>query len=225
MSRVLDDEAFGRGRRRPKLPRWAAPAVLAGLLLAALLAYLLQAPSIGQRDVQHRIINVILPPPPPPPPPVKPPEPKPKPKPKVLEQPKPDETPPPPTPPPAQAPSEALTAREGNGPANFGLAAGNGGGLRIGGGDNGFAAYGHLVSEAVRQAVQNDPDLGRAHAQFDLRLQITFSPEGKVLAVRLESSTGSAQRDAALERLLTQLVLSRTPPAGLPPVRIELTAR
>src|SRR3546814_12042635 len=73
--------------------------------------------------------RVILPPPPPPPPPeVKPQETPPEPKPMPLDQPVTD-TPPPPTPDAQPTVGDsALTAREGAGPSNYGLAVGDGGG-------------------------------------------------------------------------------------------------
>lgn len=227
-SAALDNDSFDpfERHRRKRLPRWTGPAVLGLIVLGIVASYLLRSPAIGERDLTHEILNVVLPPPPPPPPPkVKPPEPTPpKRVPRVIE-PKPQETPPPPTPaPPQPTQSAPLTARVGNGPTNFGLAVGNGSGLRIGGSsNNGFAAYGQFVTDGVQRAIASDPEL--AKGQFSIRLQLTISPEGQIVAVRFESSSGDSKLDNTLEHLLSSLTLPQRPPAGLPPVRIELNQR
>ena len=137
------------------------------------------------------------------------------------------------TPPPPDAPSEptvgdsALTAREGAGPSNYGLARGDGSGTRIGGrpggGDGGFGAYGELTRREVTQAVQGERDLSRG--RYSAQLAVTVDTEGRITSVRLLRGTGDARRDAALQRALTGLKLSRRPPDGLPVMRIELNAR
>ena len=112
--------------------------LLAGVgvgLAVALIYNMLSWEAITERPNEIKTTQVILPPPPPPPPP----------------EPKPVEQPPEPTiappieqpvdtpPPPDQANHDpapgdnALTAREGAGPSNYGLAAGDGSGTRIGG--------------------------------------------------------------------------------------------
>ena len=137
------------------------------------------------------------------------------------------------TPPPPDAPSEptvgdsALTAREGAGPSSYGLARGDGSGTRIGGrpggGDGGVGAYGELTRREVTQAVQGERDLNRG--RYSAQLAVTVDPEGRITSVRLLRGTGDARRDAALQRALTGLKLSRRPPDGLPVMRIELNAR
>lgn len=217
--------AFGGSRRKRSPVTFGRVLVVIGLLLAIALIYMLAGRvTVSDRPNETKTTTVVLPPPPPPPPPPetqpveKPPEPKPMP----LEQP--TDTPPPPTPDaqPTQGDS-ALTAREGAGPSNYGLARGDGGGTRIGGrpgGSDGFAAYANVAMSDIRRAVQTDPLLARG--RYAVRLMVAVSPDGRITDVRLLSGTGDAKRDAAIERRLSGLQLSQRPPAGLPVMRIEL---
>ncbi|HUH24932.1 MAG TPA: TonB C-terminal domain-containing protein [Brevundimonas sp.] len=221
---MADDPPPPRRRRRINWPVVGAVAVLAAVLAATFL----RPASVSERQREDKTVRVVLPPPPPPPPPPevaqeKPPEPTPTP----MDQPVED------TPPPPDAPSEptvgdsALTAREGAGPSNYGLARGDGSGTRIGGrpggGDGGFGAYGELTRREVTQAVQGERDLSRG--RYSAQLAVTVDAEGRITSVRLLRGTGDARRDAALQRALTGLKLSRRPPDGLPVMRIELNAR
>lgn len=221
---MADDPPPPPRRRRINWPVIGAVAVLAAVLAATFL----RPASVSERQREDKTVRVVLPPPPPPPPPPevaqeKPPEPTPTP----MDQPVED------TPPPPDAPSEptvgdsALTAREGAGPSNYGLARGDGSGTRIGGrpggGDGGFGAYGELTRREVTQAVQGERDLSRG--RYSAQLAVTVDAEGRITSVRLLRGTGDARRDAALQRALTGLKLSRRPPDGLPVMRIELNAR
>ena len=221
---MADDPPPPPRRRRINWPVIGAVAVLAAVLAATFL----RPASVSERQREDKTVRVVLPPPPPPPPPPevaqeKPPEPTPTP----MDQPVED------TPPPPDAPSEptvgdsALTAREGAGPSNYGLARGDGSGTRIGGrpggGDGGFGAYGELTRREVTQAVQGERDLSRG--RYSAQLAVTVDVEGRITSVRLLRGTGDARRDAALQRALTGLKLSRRPPDGLPVMRIELNAR
>ena len=91
------------------------------------------------------------------------------------------------------------------------------------GGDGGFGAYGELTRREVTQAVQGERDLSRG--RYSAQLAVTVDAEGRITSVRLLRGTGDARRDAALQRTLTGLRLSRRPPDGLPVMRIELNAR
>ncbi|MCG2841227.1 TonB-dependent receptor [Sandaracinobacter sp. RS1-74] len=198
---------------------------VAGLGLLAL--FLWPSQEISQRPHETKTTKVVLPPPPPPPPP---PEPKPveqppEPKPMPLEQPQ--DTPPPPQPSndPVQGDS-ALTAREGAGPSNYGLAVGDGGGTKIGGrpggGDNGFAAYGNVVLNAVRQSAQSDRELSRG--RYAVQLALSVDAEGRVTNVRVLNG-GDEKRNARIRDVLMGLRLPQRPPAGLSVVRVELNTR
>lgn len=221
---LADDPPPPPRRRRINWPVVGAVAVLAAVLAATFL----RPASVSERQREDKTVRVVLPPPPPPPPPPevvqeKPPEPVPTPMDQPVEA----------APPPPDAPSEptvgdsALTAREGAGPSNYGLARGDGSGTRIGGrpggGDGGFGAYGELTRREVTQAVQGERDLSRG--RYSAQLAVTVDAEGRITSVRLLRGTGDARRDAALQRALTGLKLSRRPPDGLPVMRIELNAR
>ena len=75
----------------------------------------------------------------------------------------------------------------------------------------------------MTQAVQGERDLSRG--RYSAQLAVTVDAEGRITSVRLLRGTGDARRDAALQRALTGLRLSRRPPDGLPVMRIELNAR
>lgn len=214
-------------RRRSRIS-W--PVVIVVGVLAVIVAVTFLRPStVSERQREDKTVRVVLPPPPPPPPPpeVKPQEQPPEPKPTPMDQPV-DQAPPPPDA-PAQPTlgDSALTAREGAGPSNYGLAVGDGSGTRIGGrpggGDGGFGAYANLAHGAIRQWVQADAVLARG--SYTARLMVTVSPEGRIVSARLLNSTGDAARDARLQERVVGLQLPQKPPAGLPVMRIELNAR
>ncbi|WP_333837445.1 TonB-dependent receptor [Novosphingobium sp.] len=220
------------GRRRRKSPvTFGRVLVVVGAgLVIAVVWNMLSWQSVSDRPNEMKTTAVILPPPPPPPPP---------PKPEVVEQPpepklappleKPLDTPPPPQANNDPAPGDsALSAREGAGPSNYGLARGNGSGTMIGtragsGGDNGFGAYASLATAAIRLAAQSDRELARG--RYTVRLIVSVDAEGRITDVRVVDGSGDSRRDDRLTRLLSGLQLSRRPPPGLPVMRIELNSR
>lgn len=226
------DETLDFGhRRRRRGARGSSWLVASGIALAMVLAaaFLWRGVTVTDRPNDDKVVKVVLPPPPPPPPPpeIKPVEKPPEPKPMPLDQPVTD-TPPPPTPDAQPAPGDsALTAREGAGPSNYGLAVGNGGGTRIGGkpggGGDGFAAYAQVALTDIRRAVQGDATLSRG--RYTVRLKVSVTPDGRIADVRLIDRSGDDRRDAAIERRLAGLLLSQRPPQGLPVMRIELNTR
>lgn len=219
----------GGPRRRKQSPvTFGRVLVVVGAGLVLVLAYtLIGRQTVSERPNEMKTTTVILPPPPPPPPPeVKPQETPPEPKPMPLEQPVTDTPPPTPDAQPTVG-DNALTAREGAGPSNYGLAMGDGGGTRIGGrpggaGGDGFAAYANVALAGIRQAAQGDRDLSRG--RFTVQLAVTIGSDGRITNVRVISG-GDEKRNARLRDLLTGLQLSQRPPAGLPVMRIELNAR
>lgn len=230
--------AFALSDPDPLGPRKRSPVTLGrvlaggGIALALFLVWsFMSAQIVSERPNEMTTTTVTLPPPPPPPPePVeqeKPPEPTEAP---PLEQPL--DTPPPPDQPQQQSneptPGDsALTAREGAGPSNYGLAAGNGSGTRIGsrpGGGNGdgFAAYGNFTARELQQAAQRDRELLRG--RYTVRLAVTVDESGRISRAQVIDG-GDEKRNARLIALFTGLQLSRRPPAGLPVMRVELSAR
>lgn len=226
---MFGDPGNGPRRRKQSPVTFGRVLVVVGVGLVLVLAYtLIGRQTVSERPNEMKTTRVILPPPPPPPPPeVKPQETPPEPKPMPLEQPVTD-TPPPPTPDAQPTTGDsALTAREGAGPSNYGLAVGDGGGTRIGGrpggGGDGFAAYANVALADIRRAAQSDAALSRG--RYTVRLIVAVNAEGRITSVRLIDGSGDARRDAAIERRLTGLQLSQRPPQGLPAMRIELNAR
>ena len=225
---MLGGPGDGPRRRKPSPVTFGRVLVVVGVGLVLVLAYtLIGRQTVSERPNEMKTTRVILPPPPPPPPPEpKPQEKPPEPKPMPLDQPVTD-TPPPPTPDAQPTVGDsALTAREGAGPSNYGLAVGDGGGTRIGGrpggSGDGFGAYANVALAGIRQAAQGDRDLSRA--RFTVQLAVTVGSDGRITNVRVISG-GDDKRNARLRDLLTGLQLSQRPPAGLPVMRIELNAR
>lgn len=218
----------GPSRRRRQSPiTFGRILVVLGIGVAIVIAWnLTNQATVTERPNEVTTTTVILPPPPPPPPPEQvqqPPEPTVAP---PIDQPV--DTPPPPD----QSSSDptpgdnALTAREGDGPSNYGLAGGDGSGTRIGGrpggGGDGFAAYANVALAGIRQAAQGDRELSRG--RYSVQLAVTVGPDGRITNVRVIGG-GDERRNARLREVLTGLQLSQRPPAGLPVMRIELNAR
>ena len=217
-----------RPRRKPPVVTFGRVLIVLGIALVVALAWVFAGrETVSDRPNEIQTTRVILPPPPPPPPP---PEPQP------LERPL-EPTMAPPldqpvdTPPPPDASAEptagdsALTAREGAGPSNYGLARGDGGGTRIGGrpgGGDGFAAYANVALAGIRQAAQSDGELNRG--RYTVQLAVAVGPDGRITDVRVIGG-GDERRNARLRHVLTGLQLSQRPPGGLPVMRIELNAR
>lgn len=224
----------GSHRRSPiTLGRIAA---LGGVALAGFVIWsLMSAQIVTERPNEMKATTVVLPPPPVTPPP---------PEPEVVEQPpEPTIAPPldqpvetPPTPDQSQDQSEAadatvgdnaLTAREGAGPSNYGLAKGDGGGMRIGGrpggggGGNPFAAYGQMAASDIRRAAQADRELSRGRYRID-EVEIMVGADGRIMRARVLRG-GDERRNARLTQLLVGLQLSQRPPAGLPTIRVALS--
>ncbi len=217
-------------RRKRSLVTFGRALTVVGVGLTIAVIYnMLGSESVTDRPNDMKTTQVILPPPPPPPPP---------PQPEVVEQP-PEPTIAPPLeqpmdtpPPPDQASSDpspgdsALTAREGAGPSNYGLARGDGSGTRIGGrpggGGDAFRAYATVALNGIRQAAQSDRDLSRG--RYTVQLAVTVGPDGRITDVRVIGG-GDNRRNRRLREVLTGLQLSQRPPAGLPVMRIELNAR
>ena len=215
------------GPRRRRSPITLGRVVAAGGIALALFVIwtFISAQIVTERPNEMKTTTVILPPPPPPPPP----EPKPV-------EPPPEPTAAPPveqpvdTPPPPQANSDpapgdsALTAREGAGPSNYGLAVGDGGGTRIGGRPGGsgdaFRAYASVAQSCIQRAAQADRDLTRG--RYRAELMVTMTAGGRVANARI--SGVDDQRSARIRGVLNSLQC-QAPPAGLPAMRLEINTR
>lgn len=218
----------------PKRPRRKGSPITFGRVLAvvgvglviAVVYNMLSWESVTDRPNDMKTTQVVLPPPPPPPPP---------PEPEVVEQPpeptvappieQPQDTPPPPdaSNDPVQGDS-ALTAREGAGPSNYGLARGDGSGTRIGGRPGGsgdaFRAYANVAQACIRQATQGDRELTRG--RYRAELAVTMASDGRIANAQV---SGVDERRAARIRELLGGLRCQPPPAGLPLMRLELSTR
>jgi outer membrane biosynthesis protein TonB len=225
-----DAARAGRRRRAVTLGGLSLGAVLllaGGLVLVALIIWALwNAQWVTERPNEMKTTAVILPPPPPPPPPEVEPEEQP-PEPSEMPMEEPVDTPPPPDQPqqPSSEPTvgdSALTAREGAGPSNYGLAKGDGSGRTIGGrpggSGNGFGAYAERVRSEIYNATRANPAL---QGRFSIpEFQVWVDTEGRISRARVTNGSGDRRRDAALEQALVGIRLSQRPPAGLPSIRL-----
>ena len=230
-SALSDPAMLGGGPRRRSVFTFGRVISGVAIALALVLAWnFLGRVTVSERPNETKMTAVVIPPPPPPPPPPEPEKIEKPPEPTIappLEQPL--DTPPP----PEQASSDpapgdsALSAREGAGPSNYGLAVGDGGGTRIGGrpgGNDGFAAYGELTRREVSAALQRGGrDLGRG--SYSVQLLVAVDAEGRITDARVLRSSGDTRRDDAIQRMLIGHQLSQQPPAGLPVMRLNINAR
>lgn len=173
----------------------------------------------------------LAPPPPPPPPPPKeqPPEPE-----------KPDTVAPTPEPkaeatPRSDAPRQMTIA----GPAQagsdaFGVAAGKGGGVSVGGDPNGSdtpggggfaeASYQRYLSATLQSTIQADERVNRLF--FSAEVRIWVRPDGAIGDVVIARSSGDTRADNALVAALRSLPrLDRPPPQTKFPARVALRGR
>lgn len=198
--------------------------------LAVLVLDFMHREGTPKRQVVTTITTVKLPPPPPPPPPKEPP-----PEPPKLEEPKIKE--PDPIKPEAQKPEPApvppppgLGFEGQGGPGGYGNIGVAGSGTGIGGGGGGgtggsiLAWYAGYVVKAIQEALQKN-DATRA-GSYRLVVKLWLDPRGAVTRSQLVSSSGDAEQDAAITRVLNGLVLTEAPPADMPqPVQVRITAR
>jgi protein TonB len=209
--------AFDQMKRRPRLGAWLRGLVLVAILvvLAAFVWRLASDKSGVRREAPPMAVVALTPPPPPPPPPKeKPPEPQ-----ETVSTPSP--APKAETPQKADAAPKALTE---SGPPQsadaFGMKAGAGGGLtvggdpngsdQLGGGDFGASGYAHYVAGVLQRAAQADPSL--RGDLFSAELDVWIAPDGGVTRVEIAKSSGERGTDRALIALLHTLRRFDEPP-------------
>ncbi len=215
-------------RRRP----WLLTGVLcivAFLLLAALIGWLLTKDTASTRRpvTSPQMLTLPPPPPPPPPPPEPPPEPETPPEETVAEpdpiEPVPSEQPEP-TPDTADPVSMDTDAQAGT--DNFGIRSGSGGGMSgTGPGGAGNASYGRYLGYVMQQAIARDDRLKKL--AFRLQVDVWMSPEGRITRVELNRGSGNDQADEAVVEALRRLgQVEQRPPASLTfPARVLVQGR
>lgn len=177
--------------------------------------------------------TVMLTPPPPPPTPPPPKEQPPEPE---------EETTPSPSPEPkAEAPEKSEAPRQLtiNGPAQagadaFGVAAGKGGGVSVGGDPNGSdnlgggglaeASYERYLRSRLQNMIQADDRINRLF--FNVQVRIWVRPDGAIGDVTIAKSSGDDRADRALITALRSLPRLDPPPPQLKfPARVALRGR
>jgi protein TonB len=193
-----------------------AGGVCAVLLVVAFVAFVrtILASKTTKSTRQIQVVQIIQPPPPPPPPPEQPPPPPPE---KVQEalpkdepEPKPEEQ--------QQAPAQPLgiDAEGTAGGDAFGLAARAGGSDLIGGTGNApFAWYTNRMRDEIKDRLAAAPCTKSAKGSLSTR--IALAADGRVKQIKLTTSTGNAQLDGCVDKVLQTITsVGDAPPPGMP---------
>lgn len=177
-------------------------------------------------------ISVIQPPPPPPPPP-EPEEPEPEPEepePEEIEEPEPEpeeQAPEPEAEAPPPGPDLGLDAEGGAGSDGFGLVGKKGGKGLIGGSGTGTVAgwYTGVLQRDLQGLLEKQDDLRRK--KYSVIVRLWLAADGRVERSKLDSTTGDAQIDAAIESALNSgfRVSEKPPEPKYQAVKIRLTSR
>jgi protein TonB len=203
------------------VPVFAGAAIVA--LVVVLLVWVIRnvmqdKPDQPKRQVAQ-VIKLIRPPPPPPePPPPPPPEEK-------IEEPLPQETPEE-APPDEAAPADqlGLDAEGVAGSDGFGLAARKGG-REIGLGGSAFGWYTTLVKDSILDVLSEDERVRRGSYQVTVR--VWLNSNGSVERIKLASTSGNRDLDAAIEQALLKMGRVReAPPLEMPqPMTLRIVSR
>jgi protein TonB len=168
----------------------------------------------GKTTRTVQVVQIIRPPPPPPDEPLPPPPPpqkSPEPLPKDVPDPQPEQQ-------PDQAPEQPLGVdAEGTaGGDAFGLAARSGGSDLIGGtGTAPYAWYTNRMRDAIKDRLAAAPCTKSAKGSLSTRVML--AADGRIKQITLTTSTGNAQVDACVDKVLESITsLGDAPPVGMP---------
>lgn len=216
---------MSNGQDRWQRLRWPLLILLALLVLAGLVAWLirvLDAPVPKKKKVMQEISLVK----PPPPPPKTPPPPKEEVREKI-DVPKPQEQPTQPSEAPPPGPDLAVDAAGSGSGDGFGLLGKKGGTDLIGSGAGGsrFAWYGAMVKDQIQDAIARNKKL--READYRIVVNVWLSPAGAITRVDLLNSTSSPELDRELKLALSSIAPMREGvPRDMPqPIRLRITAR
>ncbi|MEH0196574.1 TonB family protein [Caulobacter sp. CCNWLY153] len=221
--------------RLGKVARIGVPIVVVAALAAGVWRLASDTSGVRREAAAPPLIALAPPPPPPPPPPKeRPPEPEKT----VVETPVPSPTPRPDPAPKTDAPRQ-LTI---NGPPQagadaFGVGAGKGGGVAVGGDPNGSdtpgggaggfaeAGYARYLDAVLQRAVQADSRINRL--AFTAQVQIWIRPDGSIARVGILRSSGDERTDKALIAAIQSVgrVDQAPPPQIKFPARVSLRGR
>lgn len=210
---------------------WATGASV-GLVLLAVMWYLLAGTASTKREVAATPTLVLPPPPPPPPEPEKLPEPEPeKIEPQVTEvEPTPVEPMDKPmddaAPSPSQDMGDPMTMNADSQAGNEGIAVGRGGGMTGGGGGVGAASYQRYIASRLQQALARDART-RGLAFSDLRIDLWLAADGSITQVELAQGSGNGKTDEVVLAMLNEIrALDERPPQTMRfPMRVSMTGR
>jgi protein TonB len=212
---------------RRRLPGLFAALFL--LLVAGGMVMLIKGFLSSEPDKKPRVQQISLIKPPEPKPEEKPPEPEQKP-PEVKEEVKLDE-PPPPEPQPADAPPPGpdlgVDAKGEGGGDQFGLVGKPGGRelTTIGGNGSRFGGYLGGLQQHIRDALNRNEKI--RSGEYKIIVKLWIAPSGSVDRFELVNSSGDAEVDAAMKRVLASIKpLQDAPPEDMPqPVRLRISSR
>jgi protein TonB len=202
------------------------PVILGGVVvttlgvgaIALVRSFLQSTPASPKQLVQQ--IQLIRPPPPPPdlPPPPPPPEEKVV----VPDQQKPDPSESHDPPPGDQL---GLDAAGSAGSDAFGLAARAGGRDLLASGGNAYVWYAGLLKNEILDQLNSDK--GARKGEYTVIVHVWVRNDGTVDRVRIAQSSGSRERDQAIEAALSRIArLSQGPPADMPePISLRIVSR
>ena len=192
-----------------------------GVGAIALMRNFLQSVPVPPKPLVQQVQLIRPPPPPPdlPPPPPPPPEEK-------VNVPDPQDKPDP-TPSNEPPPGEqlGLDAEGSAGGDEFGLAARRGGRDLLASGGNAYAWYAGLLKNEILEQLNSEK---RAHTgEYSVIVRVWVRGDGTVDRVHIAQSSGSRERDQAIEAALARITrLSQAPPADMPePISLRIVSR
>jgi protein TonB len=214
---------------KPKTEKKRALSLIVGALavmsigagaIALMRSFLQSTPGAPKQLVQE--VHLIRPPPPPPdvpPPPPPPPEEK-------VDIPDPQQKPDP-TPSNEPPPSEqlGLDAEGSAGGDEFGLAAHKGGRDLLASGGSAYTWYAGLLKSEILDRLSSEKS---AHSgEYTVVVRVWVREDGSIDHVRIAQSSGSHERDQAIESALSRMSrLSQAPPADMPePISLRIVSR
>jgi protein TonB len=214
---VTEKKSFARFV--PLIAGAAIVAIVTAALIWMVHGLMQDKPDQPKRQVAQ-IVKLIRPPPPPPePPPPPPPEEK-------VEEPLQEETPEETPPDESQAAEQLGIDAEGvAGGDGFGLAARKGGRDLLGTGAGVFVWYTTMLKDSILDILSEDERIRRGTYQVTVRVWLTH--EGGVERIKLASTSGNRELDAAIERALEKMSRVReAPPIEMPqPVTLKIVSR
>ena len=211
---MATEESGFRGRL-PMLGMLGAVVLIVAVIVWAIVHFSRGGPPPGPKV---QMISVVQPPPPKPPE-EKPPEEKP---PEEKIETKMEQT-------PVEKPEEPPTAAQPleTGPGESAYGQGGGKNFIPGDGDGSgsrFGWYAGLLQQTIQDALSRDGKINKT--DYKVMVKIWVSANGTVKQVEVYGSSGQAETDVAIEKVLAHLSALREPPEDMPqPIKLRITSR